>query len=369
MRMGHALASMVGFEVAIVTDRPTIKQLKTAGDVQYFDAVVVRKASGVTRTLDEAAKSPDTDTFFWVLLNSLELVEELTTETLAIYHRIALPMLLLFVDTKSLHNDYLLEDAAKVAENVRGKVSIAWIDGTTEINQKKRKDLGLMTSKLPAAAFNLQENRLLPFDESKPLTYENMNSFVSDFLANRLVPKTSGKPKRNAYELDAMLSKVKSLTYEEFTEKVINESEDVCVFFYSTSESDKEMLDKSRAVAQTFAQLHARLADLSASVKLYRFDLSTEASPRGVSVAYTPSIYLFPAHQKSPPYPQFVGNNHYMEMFFFVAGGSDREVPVPKLKDLTAEEQQVYSAVKANLPKKITDKVEADERVKSAEWL
>lgn len=368
--IARVLASLGAFEVGILTDRPTIKKLKSDNLIIYYDSILVRQVTGASKTLDQATKSPEIDPLFWILINSLKPVEELTTQTLAIYHRLGLPMLLLFVNPKTVQNDAVMEDAEKVAENAREKVVIAWVDGTNEIYKEKRKTLGLMGDTLPAAAFNLKDDRILPFDESLPLTYDRLNLFVLDFINNRLTPKPSPNSKRHSYEFDTILAQVPALTFAEFPEKAATEGEDVCILFYSSNEKNKDIVEKSKLVAQTFAQLYKRLSDLAGNtIKLYRFDLATEASPRGVSIEYTPSVFLLPAYQKSPPFAQYVGDNHYLKMMFFIASAAERPIHIPKLKEMIGDESELYESVKAGLPSKVVAMVEADEKVRNVEWL
>ena len=369
-KIAYVLASLGAFEVGLVTDRSVIKQLKSEKSLLYYDSILVKNSKNAVKVLDQATKSTETDPLFWILLNSLEPVEELTTFTLGIYQRLGLPMLLLFLNPQTLKNDGVIEDATKIAENFRGKLTISWVDGTNDLYKEKRKELGLMGEALPAAAFNLQEDRILPFDESLPFTYDNLNSFVLDFLNNRLVSKPRTRTKRRSYEIDSILSQIAPLTYNDFAEKATTEGEDVCIFFYSTNESNKEVVEKSKIVARTFAQLFTRLADLPGNtVKLYCYDLAVEAPPRGVSVAYTPSVFFLPAYQKSQPYAQYVGDNHYLKLMLFIAGTAERPVRLPKLAEMIGDEKEVYQSTKADLPHKIVAMIEADEKVRDAEWL
>jgi hypothetical protein len=371
MSICHHLASTGAYELAIVQDRPILKQLKNTRNIQFYDSILVRKPSGASKVLDLATKSADTDTYFWVLLNSLELVDELTITSLPIYHRIGLPMLLLFLNLRTLEQDNHMESAKKVAENHWGAVSIAWVDGSSDINKEKRKELGLMTDKLPAAAFNLQDERIFPFDENAPFTYENLNKFVQAFRDNRLVPKASPKvASKVAYEIETILGLIIGLTRENFQEKVLTEGEDVCVFFFSSTDSNREMVDRTRVIAQTMASLRARLSDIGAdTLKIYRFDVGAEVLPRGISIATTPAVYLFPAFHKSPPYAQYAGNNHYLNILFFLAKDVDSPLRIPKLKEMTPEEHQVYEAAKSSLAPSLVQRIEADERVKDVDWL
>lgn len=369
--ISYNLASTGAYEVGLISDRNLLKRLKTQRNIQFYDSIMVRKSSGVVKTLDLATKSTDTDSYFWVLLNSLELVDELTVNSLPIYHRIGLPMLLLFLNVGTLERDNHLESARKVAENHWGAVSIAWVDGTSDMNRKKRKELGLMTDKLPAAAFNLQDERIFPFDESAPFTYEKLNQFVSDFRENRLIPHSSPKlASKSAYELETILGPIAALSRASFQGKVLTEGEDVCVFFYSSSDLSQDIVERTRAIAQSVAVLKGRMADIAAdSVSIYRFDVGTEVLPRGIAIGTTPAIYLFPAYHKSQPYVQYMGQNHYLSIWFFLAKDVDSPLRVLKLKEMTLEEQQMYEAAKSSLPASLVQRVEADERVKDVNWL
>ena len=369
--ISYHLASTGAYEVALIADRNLLKRLKAQRSIQFYDSIMVRKPSGLAKTLDLATKSTDTDTYFWVLLNSLELVDELTINSLPIYHRIGLPMLLLFLNVRTLEQDDHLESARKVAENHWGAVSIAWVDGSSEVNREKRKELGLMTDKLPAAAFNLQDERVFPMDESAPFTYENLNRFVSDFRENRLIPRPSPKiASKSVYEIETILGLIPGLSRASFQDKVLTEGQDTCVFFYSSTDSSKDTVERTRAIAQSVAALKARLTDLGAdSVHMYRFDVGTEVLPRGIAIGSAPAIYLFPAFHKSPPYVQFIGQNHYLNIWFFLAKDVDSPLRLLKLKEMTPEEHQIYEAAKASLGPSLVQRVEADERVKDVDWL
>ena len=63
-----------------------------------------------------------------------------------------------------------------------------------------------MSSKLPAAAFNLKDQRLLPFSESKNMTKSEIFQFVTEYLNGKIIP---WKPKRDS-KLNPELSKVEA---------------------------------------------------------------------------------------------------------------------------------------------------------------
>ena len=368
MRISYQLASTGAFEVGMVVDHKLIKQLKSKHLVHFYDTILVKKPSGQTRILDLGGKALDTDTYFWVLLNSLELVDELTVNSLPIYHKIGLPMLLLFIDPYSETVDEYMEQALKVAENHWGSVAICWVDGTTEVNKEKRKVLGLMTDTIPAAAFNLHDSRVLPFDESAPFTYENLNTFVSDYRENRLTPRQRAREHTNSYyDLESMLKHIPVVTLPTFEETALTEGQDVAVFFYTSNDA---LYKFAKSMALTIAKMGHRMEELEMNgVKLYRYDMETDPLPRGILFNSIPALYVFPSFHKSQPYSYYVGTNHYLTMMFFLAKEVDNPLRLPKLSEMTPEEHQIYQATKDTLAQSLVKRIEADAQVRDAEWL
>lgn len=209
------------------------------------------------------------------------LIEQLTYDNFPIYTYIGLPMLMMFIDPNNVAQDdhlKLLSDVASVHED---KIKFVWVDGTTDLNKKRRKALGLVTEILPSVAFNLLENRVLPFNESKPLNYKTLMDFIDEFLRNQAksVVHSSLAPMVNP-KIESSFNETPMLSLETFPVEVLTEGYDVCVLFYSSHNSEESL-----ALAPAFNKVALRFKELEfPSVKIFRMDIATKGVPKFVKV-------------------------------------------------------------------------------------
>lgn len=354
------LASWINLELAQVTDKSLIKSLRSKGKfVTHLDSILITRKDAKPRIMDLALRSQDMTIHKWVLLHSVGLVEELTAYNFSIYKLIGLPMLMLFLDRNNIHHDDYLDMFAKVADIFENQVKFVWVDGTDPIMKQKKRALGLVTEILPAVAFNLLEDRTLPFDEAKPLTYDNLLGFVRDYVEHRVVSRRNKPEKLGNKELEEAYRNTPRLHTVDFEKEVLQEGYDVVVLFFSSfgNEESLRFAPYYNKMAQRFAELEFP------NVKVFRLDVAVESVPKHIKIDSLPAIYFFPAFHKQPPYIHYTGMGKVLPLMFFIEKYADIRFELPELPHLHPNQISAYYEQKAELsPEKQKKVEEANER-------
>jgi thioredoxin-like negative regulator of GroEL len=139
----------------------------------------------------------------WIIKNSIPLVGKLVGQNFAMYEKLGLPMLLMFLDLEhedasaqpgrivggksgGILNEQLLQELRGVAKEHNSKISFVYLDGN--LHKDKMRSLGLFggRERLPSLAFNTKDNRQIPFSEKLPINEDTLLQFCADFLSGKL---------------------------------------------------------------------------------------------------------------------------------------------------------------------------------------
>lgn len=223
------------------------------------------------------------------------------------------------------------------------------------MNKQRKRKLGLVTEILPAMSFNLLDERIIPFDEGKDITFDNISLYVSEFLENKL-ESIRNKPKRSTdTELRKSYKDTPPLLYSEFHSKVLTEGTDVLVLFYSSYNNQK-----SYDIAPYFNKVAKRFGELEfPNVKVYGMDVALESVPKNIKIEYIPAIYFFPSFHKEPPHTYYSGEGKVLPLILFVQHYADIPFELPPLPHLSPDQIEAYYQQKAELSIEKQKQVEA----------
>lgn len=137
-----------------------------------------------------------------------------------------IPLAYIFAETPE-ERDELAKSLKPLAEKHKGAISFATIDA--KAFGAHANNLNLEAGKWPA--FAIQEtvkNQKFPFDQSKPLTHEEIGKFVQDFVDGKVEPSIKSEPIPE--KQDGPVQVVVAHNYKEI---VLDDEKDVLLEFYA----------------------------------------------------------------------------------------------------------------------------------------
>mmetsp|Transcript_14439 Transcript_14439/g.14484 ORF Transcript_14439/g.14484 Transcript_14439/m.14484 type:complete len:349 (+) Transcript_14439:603-1649(+) len=339
--------------MGILTNKTLIKELKSKGSeiVRCYNCLALKKKDSDLKILDlEISQNIKK----WISAAGVGIVEELSGYNFQVYKEIALPMLVMFLDKHNVNQDYYINILTKVARDFDEDIKFVWMDGTDPMIKQRKKKLGLVTEILPSMAFNVLDDRILPYKEGQPITESSIRLFVSDFIENRLSSKNIADIRPNP-ELESKYSDTPIVTMDQFEEKVLSEGTDVLLLLYSSYQNEDSL-----NLAPYFNKVAKRFKELNyPHVKVYRMDTATQTVHKNVKIDHVPVIYLFPAYHKNPPYVQYTNEAKVPPMMFFVEKYADIKFQLPELPHLSPDQIGPYWEQKAQLPPEKQERVAA----------
>lgn len=295
-----------------------------------------------------------------------------------------LPILMLFVDVSDPRLETWLELLYSVQKRFNGnqmeepggvRLLFSYLDSPRHLHRMTSVGLAADLKRLPALGFNWVADTVLTWQPSSKeyakgtavLTEDVVNSLVRRFLSEggqevkeAKPPTPLAVPKRNvergerrvvpalsSLSLEERLRFVPAVTHESFSEQVFDPTVDVLVFFYS-SVGDAGKASKDSAIyvnrcAERFTELGVP------TVRVVKLDTSKASTPSTVQIAHVPSLVLFPAFSKEPPYKVFGGKLRVQHLMWWIQDNADREFDLPDLPHLDELEARDYYEQKAAL--------------------
>jgi thioredoxin-like negative regulator of GroEL len=325
----------------------------------------------------------------WINNNAIPLVGKLTGNNFQLYEKIALPMLMLFLDLTNedmtsnpgrivggksggILNEVLLEELRYVAKEHHDKILFVYLDGNKHTDQMR--SLGLYGGKerLPSLAFNTREGLQVPYPEELPINRDTLLQFCADFISGKLRSISdskemakkqlqSSKPmnlknkairksikeapeeRRGVSEQfgDGLLGDdaVEVVTLKNFEDVVMNEEKDVVLLLHAQScESCSHFAVYFKRMAKRFKEL-----DID-SLVIARMDVTNETPPSqyNLLVSQLPILTLLPAGVKHPPWTFYSGIGKIQAMMKWVQKQSAIQFSLPNLPHLTDENVVLY---------------------------
>jgi len=279
----------------------------------------------------------------WIMQKSVRLVDEITNHNFVYYESLKRPMVLLFLDRKAA-NRGVLNAIKAVARRHENKLTFGWLDGHAYAG--KMSALGLTSGTLPALAINTMQHGRFAFPASGEFTEAAISQWIDEFIAGRLEQGSQAESAAARGEGGGLMSKspepVKGLvevSKDTFISEVLQDSQhDVVVLFHtSTQESSSNFHLYWKKVVERFSALGIK------SVKLARYDVANHQVPREVDFEATPAIIMFPASDKTPPFPVFHGKGKVRPIMLWVQQVANIKFDFPNdTPHLDEEQREAY---------------------------
>mmetsp|Transcript_82425 Transcript_82425/g.266964 ORF Transcript_82425/g.266964 Transcript_82425/m.266964 type:complete len:752 (+) Transcript_82425:86-2341(+) len=257
------------------------------------------------------------------------------------------------------------------------KLIFVYIDARQHIHRMTSLGLAPDPRRLPALCFNSMTQQVLAWQPEREeyvngsavLSAETIDSMVSQFfrgsgkaVTDKPAPLVQPVPRRNVAagerrnvpELDSLtlqerLRFVQAINADIYNEVVQDSSKDVAVFFFASAEGPQAEASSKAAIfinrcAERFSELEAE------TVRIVRLDTSEASLPPGVQIPEVPSLLLFPAFSKEPPYKVFRGKWKVQHIMWWIQDQASRPLKLPELPHLDELEASAYWEQKAALP-------------------
>eukprot|EP01060_Flectonema_neradi_P011955 TRINITY_DN1889_c0_g1_i1.p1 TRINITY_DN1889_c0_g1~~TRINITY_DN1889_c0_g1_i1.p1 ORF type:complete len:460 (+),score=139.79 TRINITY_DN1889_c0_g1_i1:153-1532(+) len=309
----HDVVSVGFFESADSDDAKAFAKLAKQKRADHvFGAVYsadIAKAEGVTapglvvyKTFDtkkDVAEKFDAATAIeFIQASSFRLFAEIGPDNYKSYVDRGLPLGWLFVDPAADNTQEAKDAVAKVAESVKGKISMVWLSGVQYGQMAGR--VGLSGKVWPS--FGIDDNgEHFAFDESKSIASEDFAAWVADWAAGKLEPTVKSEEAPENPTTDGLTVLVGST----FKEIVFDEKKDVFIKFYAPwCGHCKSMIPDYEALAKNF--------EGEETVVIAKMDATANDAPKGFDVQGFPTLMFVPAG--STEIMKFEGGRNTKEM-------------------------------------------------------
>ena len=409
--------------VGVVTSRKTSEWFKNEKRIDRTPSLYLIDQEG-------HAQSINLDEFYgeklnikdWILQASIPSVAKLTESNFALYEKLNLPMLMMFLDLEhedvtsqpgrvvggksgGILNEDLLEEFRAVAKEHRDRISFVYLDGNDYVD--KMKSLGLYggRERLPSLAFNTKSGGQIPFPESLPVNRDTLFQFCADYLSGKLQNKADAaemarkalqsavpfskkntarrKERKGAPEVKQGVSEqfgdghtgdedAVVVTADTFSDIVLNGEKDTLLLLHAKScESCAHFAVYFKRMASRFKALRIK------TLTIARMDVTDETPPAHLNLmaGELPILVLLPASaddiERSLPI-FYSGVGKIQQMMKWVQKHASIPFELPNLPHLNEEQvklykEQVREREEAMEKKRLDDQKEMEEETRKQE--
>lgn len=210
---------------------------------------------------------------------------------------IGLPIVVLFADVqpKDKKNwDYLANRMRRIAQNYKDKLSFAIASKKPMNSFVKEHDLDLKEKH--SLGVGIRAGHII-YSMKEEFSFENVQSFVEDYIAGKLQGKQVDKPPpRPPRELDVGDSKVIEATEDNFQEEVMATDANVMLEFYAP------WCGHCKSLKPEYEELAERFAG-DDKVDIVAYNAADQQVPSGFQVKSYPTLVFLRAGDKSQPLP------------------------------------------------------------------
>lgn len=325
----------------------------------------------------------------WLLKQAIPLVGKMTPLNFALYEKLNMPMLMMFLDLREemqsaepgriiggksggILNEILLDEMRAAAKEHVERILFVYLDGN--LYEDQMRSLGLYGGKerLPSLAFNTRDRTQAPFPEELSINKDTILQFCADFISGkiksvadskemakkalqRVTPldtrnQAQRKEVRKAPEVVQGVSEqwgdgitgdkaAIQVTETNFNEIVMNEEKDVVLLLHAKN------CETCSHFNVYFKRMAQRFKDLAIpSLVIAQMDVTTVSPPAeyNMMVGSLPLLLMVPANAKYPPWTYFSGVGKVQAMMKWIQQHASITFTLPNLPHLTEEQRVAY---------------------------
>lgn len=265
----------------------------------------------------------------WIAELAIPVIDEVSGENYATYAQSPKPLAYLFLDPTAEGKDAAIEAIRPIARKYKSKVNFVWIDAVKFGDHAKA--LNLQEAKWPAFVVqNLEKQLKFPLDQTKEVTPEAVDVWVSQYLDGKIEPTLKSQPIPATQD-----EAVYTLVGQSFDDIVFDDSKDVFVEFYASwCGHCKRLAPIWENVAEKYADQNDKL--LIAKMEAQDNDLPASLPFR---ISGFPTLKFKPAGSRD--FIDYEGDRSFESLVAFieehaknplapkVAAEADAQVPIP----------------------------------------
>eukprot|EP00906_Rhabdomonas_costata_P021362 RCo031020 len=265
------------FDFALVTD-PELAQAHG----EAMDTLVVYKPFDELKAVYGGPLEVDDVTAF-LNSHSLPMVGEITANNYQKYRDRGLPQAWLFLGADDKVNQNAIAAFRGAGKGFREQLSMVYISGETYKQMAKK--MGLSAEVFPALTIETTDGAHYVFDETKPLTEENILQYLTDYRDGKIVATVRSQPiPEEPFDADH----VRVVVGANFAEVVMDEAKDVLIEFYAP------WCGHCKSLAPVYGKLATQLKDIPTLV-IAKTDATENDYPAEFKIQGFPTIRLVQA--------------------------------------------------------------------------
>lgn len=353
MNYAEKISHRNDLRVGLVVNRELIKHFKKVYEGSWFNThswnSVVLKRAEKTMFLDLSLLSEHLEVF--MLYNTVPLAEELSINNTAIIAKISTPIMLFFIDTSFILENYVtqLKFIEMIAKDYVGKYVFMYLDGNTKTKTKEMFGLKKDMQTPNFVIMYISSNKF----KNTPESFAYCDIFIHKFLNKNLGTKYSGeldaiRDKNIKSFDDKIVANLKSTTkiqISNYVQTLANKKYDFIVFVI-----DSDYDEKSEITSKYINKLCERLKALGIkSTLVATFDINENGIQNkfeGIPLI-NGKIFFVPSKSKKPVlYNEKVST---LRLLKFIEKLAEIKIRLPELPHLEPELHEDYYLKKSVL--------------------
>lgn len=374
----------------VVTNKAVVKHFKTNKTIDRTPSLVIfgedeqYHSINMDEMYGERASMKD-----WLLKQAIPLVGKMTPLNFALYEKLNMPMLMMFLDLSEemqssapgrivggksggILNEVLLDEMRAAAKEHVDRILFVYLDGTLYEDQMRALGLYGGKERLPSLAFNTRDRTQAPFPEELAINKDTLLQFCADFISGKIKSVTDSKEMakkalQRATPLDtrnqAQRKDVRKapdvvqgvaeqwgdgitgdkaavqVTLDTFHDIVMNEEKDVVLLLHAKN------CETCAHFNVYFKRMAQRFQDLAIpSLVIAQMDVTNVSPPAeyNLMVGALPLLVMVPANAKYPPWTYFSGVGKVQAMMKWIQAHASIPFHLPNLPHLTEEQRVAY---------------------------
>ncbi|KAJ7749088.1 protein disulfide isomerase [Mycena maculata] len=275
----------------------------------------------------------------WIKELSVPTLTEVSSENYGTYAASTKPLAYLFIDPTSATKEEEIALVRPIASKYKSKMNFVYIDAIKFGDHAKA--LNLAEPKWPSFVIqNLQKSFKFPYDQSKELTEEGVESWVKAYLDGDLKPQLKSEPIPEVQD-----ENVYNLVGKEFEAVVFDDAKDVFIEFYAS------WCGHCKRLKPTWDQLGDHYAPLKKTLTIVKMEAQDNDLPESVpfSIAGFPTIKFKKAGTRE--FIDYEGDRSYESLVAFLEQHAVNSLEFPEfVEEVAADPVEAQAPLETPTP-------------------